>query len=190
MAMADLKITDGGIDAFNESYKEKLAQEASDDFAFAAGLETAKPPIVTAREWMGVIEVIYPLMRAEDRIHPMEFIKERLEEKPNFDIPEADLEYRVRTSSLTAEEILEKHRENSQQMWDKQSAIRESAAEIFKTIEPTEEAPENLIEKINQFLDKRANQAATDSWLERGNESLATVNVIREEINALETAVH
>ena len=73
--------------------------------------------------------------------------------------------------------------------WNKQSAQRERAAEIFKTIGAVEDAPQALIEKIEQFAAKRAKQAATDNMVERGNESLANIALIKQELAAAEEAI-
>ena len=186
IARAELNTADGGIDAYNEALKEKAAEKDNEDFLFAAGLDSQKPAIVRAREWMGVVSTLYPLMKVSDRQHPAEFVKERLEEKPAFDINAADLAFKARVSGRSAEEILAETRKNQQTMWDKNSALRDATAVVFKSIEPVTHAPDALVEKMHQFLDKQAKKAAVDPWNDRGNDSLVNIENIRNNVGEIE----
>jgi len=182
LARKDVSTANGGIDAYNESIKTKDAQKNSEDFAFASGLETSTSPIQSAREWMGVIEILYPLMNSDDRLHPEEFINERLKEKPNYDIPDSDLETRVRVSGKSEEEVLKQYRDSVNVAWDKQSEIRFVTKDIFKTISGVEESPNMLLEKIENFLDSRIKNILKDSYLERANIELAKIELIKLEL--------
>ncbi|MBT4080629.1 MAG: hypothetical protein HOE82_08455 [Gammaproteobacteria bacterium] len=189
LATKEIDTTDGGIDAYNKAEDEEIMRTQDKEFSFATGLESQVDPIIAARQWMGVVETLYPMMDAKDRLHPREFIQERLNEKPDFEMSEADIAVRMSATGLTKEEILSKFKENSLIAWNKQSAQRERAAEIFKTIGAVEDAPQALIEKIEQFAAKRAKQAATDNMVERGNESLANIALIKQELAAAEEAI-
>ncbi|MBT4080631.1 MAG: hypothetical protein HOE82_08465 [Gammaproteobacteria bacterium] len=189
LAAKEIDTADGGIDAYERAENEEVMRKQDKEFSFATGLETQVDPIVTARQWMGVIEVLYPLMDAKDRLHPSDFLKERLNEKPEFEMSTPDIEMRMNATGLSQAEILAKFRENSLVAWNKQSAQRERAADIFKVIGAVDDAPQALIEKIEQFATKRAKQASSDNMVERGNESLANIALIKQELAEAEAII-
>jgi hypothetical protein len=100
-----------------------------------------------------------------------------------------DIEMRMNATGLSQAEILAKFRENSLVAWNKQSAQRERAADIFKVIGAVDDAPQALIEKIEQFATKRAKQASSDNMVERGNESLANIALIKQELAEAEAII-
>ena len=91
LATKEIDTTDGGIDAYNKAEDEEIMRTQDKEFSFATGLESQVDPIIAARQWMGVVETLYPMMDAKDRLHPREFIQERLNEKPDFEMSEADI---------------------------------------------------------------------------------------------------
>jgi hypothetical protein len=189
LAAKEIDTADGGIDAFHNAQSQAKMREQDDAFMFATGLDTQVSPIVAARQWMGVVEVLYPMMAASDRLHPLEFVQERLNETPKFEMSDADLKMRMTMTGMSQETIVEKFREHAQIVWDKNHALRERTGETFKTIGSVDDAPLALIEKIEQFANNKARRAATNSLIERSNESLANVAMIKQDIVATEAIV-